>query len=211
VEDLREEAIEQLHHRYPKKISEWDETCRTDDDSETSNTVLVSYSVDDDLAIANVARTMDLPDIHLAALYGCCLLPFDVLVNGRTLEDGTSERLSPSDLISCLQGKENLFFAARAHIRWHLFAPETAPAACRTPEPCAEKTSLMLKRYRTADPSRPNRMYDPLRPEDDEIERQCADLGICHDCIKFYLARHATMRQEIRSNLDKYICAFRKS
>lgn len=117
VEDLREEAIQQLHHRYPKNIAEWDETCRTDSDSDSSNTILVSYSVDDDVAIANVARTMDLPDIHLAALYGCCLLPFDVLVNGRTLEDGSSERLCSSDLIACLQGKENLFFAARAHMR----------------------------------------------------------------------------------------------
>ena len=149
---------------------------------------------------------MDLPDIQLAALYGCCSLPFDTLVNGRTLEDGTSERLSPSDLIACLQGKENLLVNARAHIRMNLFAPETPPENCRTPESCSEKTGVMLTRYRTAE-ARPHRMYDPLRPEDDDIERQCADLEMCHDCIKFYIARHASLRQEVRSNLNKYICA----
>ncbi|KAI0690212.1 hypothetical protein BC835DRAFT_1212775, partial [Cytidiella melzeri] len=108
VEELREEAIQQLHRRYPKKISGWDETCRTDSDPSTPSTILVSYSIDEDLVIANITRAMDLPDFHLAALYGCCSLPFDTLVNGRTLEDGTCEQLCSSDLIACLQGKENL-------------------------------------------------------------------------------------------------------
>ncbi|KAI0085849.1 hypothetical protein BDY19DRAFT_964688 [Irpex rosettiformis] len=206
IEELREEAIQQLHRRYPKKIVGWDETCRTDNDPNTASTILVSYPIDEDIIIANVARAMDLPDIHLAALYGCCSLPFDTLVNGRTLDDGSIERLSPSDLICCLQGKENLLVTARSNLRMNLFAPESAPENCHTPESCIEKTAIMLTRYRTAE-ARPSRMYDPLRPEDVEIERQCADIGLCHDCVKFYIARHASLRQEIRSNLDKYICS----
>lgn len=210
VEELREEAIQQLHRRYPKKIGGWDETCRTDSDSSGASTILVSYSIDEDLIIANVARAMDLPDIHLAALYGCCSLPFDTLVNGRTLDDGTVERLSPTDLIACLQGKENLLVTARANIRMNLFAPEAPPVNCRTPDACADKTAVLLAKYRTAE-ARPYRLYDPLRPEDEEIERQCADIGLCHDCVKFYIARHASLRQEVRSNLDKYICSPLKS
>ena len=210
IEELREEAIQQLHRRYPKKIAGWDETCRTDNESSVASTILVSYPIDEDLVIANVASAMDLPDIHLAALHGCCSLPFDTLVNGRTLDDGTVERLSPADLVACLQGKENLLVAARANLRMNLFAPETPPGDCRTPDSCGEKTKEMLSRYRTAE-ERPRRMYDPLRPEDDEIERQCADIGLCHDCVKFYIARHASLRQDIRSNLDKYICATPKS
>lgn len=207
IEELREEAVQQLERRYPKKISGWDETCRTDAEYPGGqSTILVSYSIEEDLLIANVARAMDLPDIHLAALYGCCSLPFDTLVNGRTLEDGTTERLCSEDLIACLQGKENLLVTARANIRLNLFAPESPPPNCRTPGLCAEKTAVLLARFRTAE-ARPTRMYDPLRPDDHEIERQCSDQGLCHDCIKFYLARHATLRQEVRSNLASYICA----
>lgn len=206
VDELREEAIHQLKARYPQKIADWDYTCRTD--SDTSSTIVVSYPIEEDLIIANVARAMDLPEIHLAALYGCCSLPFDVLVKGRTLEDGTVEQLCQDDLIACLQGKENLLIVARTDLRLELFAAEARPETCRFPVECMEKAAELLTRYRTMEP-RPRRLYDPLRPDDEEIERHCTDAGLCHECIKFYVARHAKLRQDIRDNLAKYICPIR--
>ncbi|KAI0342980.1 hypothetical protein BDW22DRAFT_1356532 [Trametopsis cervina] len=203
MDDLREEAIQHLHRRYPKKIVDWDETC-TDSDPSTPSTILVTYPIEEDLSIANVARAMDLPDdIRLAALYGCCSLPFETLVGGRTLEDGTRERLCEEDLLACLHGKEKLLAVVRPEIRSKLFAPDSPPDNCRTPGPCKGKTTKMLDRYCTTE-VRQHRLYDPLHP-DDEIEKQCSELGLCHNCIKFYIRRHATLRQEIRSNLGKYI------
>lgn len=202
VEELRDEAIHQLNARYPRKIADWDYTCRTD--SDTSSTIVVSYPIEEDLVIANVARTMNLPDIHLAALYGCCSLPFDVLVRGRVADDGAVERLCEDDLVACLQGKENLLVCARADVRMNLFAPDARPDACRYPVECAEKAAELLVRYRTAE-ARPRRLYDPLRPDDDEIERHCVEIGLCHECAKFYLTRHAQLRQEVRNNLATYI------
>ncbi|EKM50260.1 uncharacterized protein PHACADRAFT_264877 [Phanerochaete carnosa HHB-10118-sp] len=203
VEELRDEAIHQLNARYPRKIADWDYTCRTD--SDTSSTIVVSYPIEEDLVIANVARTMNLPDIHLAALYGCCSLPPDVLVRGRAVDDGTLERLCEDDLVACLQGKENLLVCARADVRLNLFAPDERPEACRYPVECADKTAELLTRYRTAEP-RPRRLYDPLRPDDEEIERHCVEAGLCHECVKFFIARHAQLRQNVRNNLTSYIC-----
>lgn len=206
VDELRDEAIHQLNARYPRKIGDWDYTCRTD--SDTSSTVVVSYPIEEDLVIANVARAMDLPDIHLAALYGCCSLPFDVLVRGRTLEDGTVEQLCQDDLFRCLQGKENLLVVARSELRMNLFELDTITETCRQPNVCAEKIARLRAKYRTAE-ERPRRLYDPLRPDDEEIERHCTDEGLCHECIKYYILRHGGLRQEIRTNLSKYICADR--
>lgn len=212
VEELREEAVHQLHARYPRKIGDWDYTCRTDAD--TAATVVVSYPIEEDVAIANVARTHGLPDIHLAALYGCCSLSPDVLVRGgRPAADAEAaspdaapaERLCEDDLIACLQGKENLLVCARADVRMGLFAAEERPEACQHPVECGEHTERLLARYRTAE-ARPRRLYDPLRPDDDEIERHCVEAGLCHECIKFFLARHAQLRQKVRDNLASYIC-----
>lgn len=208
MEELREEAVHQLNARYPKKIGDWDYTCRSDGD--TSSTVVVSYPIEEDLIIANVARMMDLPDIHLAALYGCCSLPFDVLVKGRPLEDGTYEQLCQDDLIACLQGKENLLVAARSDLRMNLFLLEFRPDTCMYPEECFKKAQRLLQEYPTAE-SRPRKMYDPLRPDDEEIERRCTEIGLCHECIKYYIARHASLRQDIRNNLSSYICPVKAS
>jgi hypothetical protein len=206
VEELRDEAVHQLHARYPRKIADWDYTCRTDGD--TASTIVVSYPIEEDLVIANVARALDLPDIHLAALYGCCSLAPDVLVRGRVLEDGsTVERLCADDLVACVQGRENLLVAARTDVRMKLFAPDGARAeACRTPGECGEKAAALCARYCAMEP-RPRRLYDPLRPDDEEIERDCADVGLCHDCVKYFLGRHAKLRQDVRDNLGTYICA----
>lgn len=207
VDELRDEAIHQLNARYPRKIADWDYTCRTD--SDTASTIVVSYPIEEDLLIANVARAMDLPEIHLAALYGCCSLPFDVLVKGRTLEDGSVEQLCQEDLISCLQGKENLLLVARADLRMNLFELDNAPELCRQQAgECTEKIARLRTRYRMAE-ERPRRLYDPLRPDDEDIERHCTEEGLCHECIKYYISRHASLRQEVRNNLSKYISAER--
>ncbi|GJE90384.1 hypothetical protein PsYK624_065150 [Phanerochaete sordida] len=205
VEELREEAVHQLNARYPRKIADWDYTCRTD--SDTAATVVVSYPIEEDVVIANAARTMGLPDIHLAALYGCCSLSPEVLVRGRAAGDDAgapAERLCEDDLVACLQGKENLLVVARADVRMKLFAAEEHPEGCRTAEACAGRTEKLLAQYCTAE-ARPRRLYDPLRPDDEEIERHCAEAGLCHECVKFFLARHAQLRQNVRNNLATYI------
>lgn len=60
------------------------------------------------ITIVNLARAFDLPELLPVALYRCCQVQTDTLIHGVALEDGTRERLSPEDLVCCLDGKEKI-------------------------------------------------------------------------------------------------------
>ncbi|TBU27555.1 hypothetical protein BD311DRAFT_665122, partial [Dichomitus squalens] len=56
----------------------------------------------------NLFRILDKPEMLATAVYACCRLSPDNLVNGFERADGTSETLSPADLVLCLKAQRGL-------------------------------------------------------------------------------------------------------
>ncbi|KAH8103339.1 hypothetical protein BXZ70DRAFT_720838 [Cristinia sonorae] len=62
------------------------------------------------IAIANMARLLDMPLIHQRALYQCCQLSADLLVNGDVYSTFVDEqdKLCSQDLQACVEGRTKL-------------------------------------------------------------------------------------------------------
>lgn len=63
------------------------------------------------IAIVNLARAFDLPELLPVALYYCCQLSDNILVHGVTHRNGTKDQLSPEDLVRCLGGRKTFLYS----------------------------------------------------------------------------------------------------
>lgn len=95
--DLYDEAIYQLERAYPPKIQAMDEI-------ERSQCVRVHERTDDLFRFANLVESLfEMEELHSRLLYQCCLKPLTDIVHGVESLDGTTVRLSPTNLDRCLE------------------------------------------------------------------------------------------------------------
>lgn len=91
AEDLLKESVQHLQALYPTSFIEWEKTRRP-------------YSSRAITAV-NLAHLTNTPSILPTALYACCQLPDDNLLEGAVHSDGTTDTLNRSDLVKCLKAK----------------------------------------------------------------------------------------------------------
>lgn len=80
----------------------WDGVCEKNGSKE------MYFTVDDAITAVNLARLTNTPLILPTALYFCCQLSTETLLQGIQRSDGTTERLSEEDLKCCLDARPKL-------------------------------------------------------------------------------------------------------
>ncbi|KAH9932342.1 uncharacterized protein B0H18DRAFT_952447 [Fomitopsis serialis] len=91
AEDLLKESTQQLQALYPTSFMEWEKIRRP----HSSRAITA----------VNLAHLTSTPSILPTALYACCQLPDDTLLEGAVHSDGTADTLSRSDLVKCMKAK----------------------------------------------------------------------------------------------------------
>lgn len=98
---IADEAIERLKRAYPVTVTEY----------KLRNIVVeIQDYLGGGMGIVavNLARSYGLNEILPFALYTCCQLSMEQLVNGIVFPNGNVERLPRGDIVRCLKGREML-------------------------------------------------------------------------------------------------------
>ncbi|TFY58623.1 hypothetical protein EVJ58_g6302 [Rhodofomes roseus] len=95
---------------------------------------LMTYKRRDAIAAVNIGRLTGIASILPVALYMCCQLETEIIVNGFKRRDGRREQLAPKDIMRCLNARktlvhDNVVSATR------IFAPVTS-GGCTSPKTC---------------------------------------------------------------------------
>ncbi|KAH9925145.1 uncharacterized protein B0H18DRAFT_933897 [Fomitopsis serialis] len=95
IQDLLEDSLEELKRYFPESFDAWDCRLKCNDPA-------------DAIVAVNLARLTNTESILPAALYSCCQLDGDDILEGRVRGDGVIETLSSEDLARCFDGKAKL-------------------------------------------------------------------------------------------------------
>ncbi|KAH9833977.1 uncharacterized protein C8Q71DRAFT_725214 [Rhodofomes roseus] len=95
---------------------------------------LMTHKRRDAIAAVNIGRLTGIASILPVALYMCCQLETEIIVNGFKRRDGRREQLAPKDIMRCLNARktlvhDNVVSATR------IFAPVTS-GGCTSPKTC---------------------------------------------------------------------------
>ncbi|KAJ3553585.1 hypothetical protein NM688_g3530 [Phlebia brevispora] len=186
------EGIRRLGLMFPRELSVWEEGLG------------FSFSEGETItSVANVTRTLEMPHIHVAALYLCCSEPISVLLSGIDGEDGI-DGLSMEDLRRCLHGREGL---PSAWFQLHAKVFSVSPSVgrqCATTVRCLK--ALEATRCAATEHAikhiEPELAYDPLGAASwEKLWPEVEKKGMCLLCRQFYRARLSDVRQEFLDTL----------
>lgn len=108
VDHVRGEVLSRLERCFPTKLESWTPNLRM-----ATKYPPLTIEPQDSIAVVNLARTYDLPQLLPAALYMCCQLKPNQLVNGiYYAKTGHTEHLSKGDLTLILEGQVKLSTAS---------------------------------------------------------------------------------------------------
>ena len=95
IQDLLQDCLKELERYFPTNLNSWNSRLQCDPRSSAIEAV-------------NLARLTGTSSILPAALYSCCQLDGQELLQGRARADGVVENLSAEDLARCIDGKVKL-------------------------------------------------------------------------------------------------------
>ncbi|OBZ75778.1 hypothetical protein A0H81_04996 [Grifola frondosa] len=100
------------------------------------------------IMLANVAHSIsELADLRPRALYLCCQLEFEEILDGALRPDGRRECLSASDIKRCIVGRERLAHANCAAVGAVLAAADLV-CSCQRPGVCGFRVAaIALERH----------------------------------------------------------------
>jgi len=200
VNSLLLEGIQRLKERFPDDILHWDK--QYEDDG------IKMGSPQDCISQANVARLLDEPILHYRALYDCCQLSSNQMVNGIVNEDGIRETLCSEDIRACVDARTNL---AKENIVLLLGRFSTCPESAHKVEN-SRTTRCKAARLKLVEKSSLDARlvsYNPLEP-DMEIYGTLP-YKLCEPCARFCTSTHNTMRQSIINKLGDILGLTSKS
>lgn len=193
IDDLRDLGIDHLKRIFPTDIAGWDAVCRGTFSS------CMSFSREDYIGIATLAREIDLPLVRTHALYKCCLLSNSVLVNGHERPDGSMEKLSPEDLQLVLAARHRLTISDVKLVD-SMFG--TLPPPCATQIVCVGAVLQLQAELRSNIDDWLS--FNPLNPWEDTVARDCATKKICPACTLHLQTKFTAQRQHVLDNLTNY-------
>ncbi|KAH9922090.1 uncharacterized protein B0H18DRAFT_879687 [Fomitopsis serialis] len=122
MEHLRDDALERMKSCFSDDLHVWAKA------EASEGSALMTYDYTDAIAAVNIARLTETQSMLPYALYTCCQLDTEVILNGVPQKNGTTERLTQEDILRCLNARstlvhDNIIFA------YLLFTP-TLPLAC---------------------------------------------------------------------------------
>ena len=149
----------------------------------------------DAIAMVNIGRLRRNRHVYLTALYLCAQLKTESLLAGCRGADGHVEHLCPSDLVSCLDSRENLR-CIDFNVKLVLMFHDVRPSCC--------KLDLQALRNTLFDTMNLPTSHDPLTDQG-WAKDQCQALGLCVACMHHYDTSFKQVRQAILSDLGEYL------
>ena len=102
IQPIVNEGIRRITSCFSDKLDVWDAA------SQNMGSPLMSYASLDAIAVVNIARLTGIHSMLPVALYLCCQLEIDTILNGVLRADGTRARLAPDDMALCLEQRASL-------------------------------------------------------------------------------------------------------
>lgn len=102
IQPVLNEGIRRMSSCFSDKLDVWDAA------NKSMGSALMSYASTDAIAVVNIARLTGVDSMLPVALYLCCQLDIDTILNGVPRADGSRVRLSPDDVVLCLERRGSL-------------------------------------------------------------------------------------------------------
>lgn len=191
IQDVLDASLAELQLYFPKDFAPWD-TSTACSDIEAISAV-------------QLARLTSTPSVLPSALYVCCLLPVNELLQGNVRDDGVVDTLSTEDLSRCIQGKARLC-TRMVQITHDLFAPANNPNCTSLKTGCDAVIAAISQREVHALKQGDGAVLERWT---DIIDRHCENrhpkpqLPLCRSCIDFLKARQNGIRAQVWSELPK--------
>lgn len=99
MEHLRDDALERMKSRFSDDLDVWSKA------NVGLGSASMLYDDTDAIAAVSIARLTDTYSMLPSALYMCCQLDTEEILNGVTRENGTTERLTQEDVLRCLNAR----------------------------------------------------------------------------------------------------------
>lgn len=198
IPEMYGDGVRFLEAIFPPNIADWD---RSRDTEEKHWEMGIEFEWIETVDLASVTRTLQNPRLHAAVLYQCCSLPIADLLPTLNDDDATSS-LSAEDLQTCLKMREKMpGLWLDLHCKIFDPLPETCKSGCKS-QVINMFPSLLQDATKNIKPSF---AYDPLYPTIwNELFTE-ADSVLCPQCVTFCRERHTRARQDILTDLLKWI------
>lgn len=194
VEDVQREVIHKFQSYYVDDIEDWDSSYYP---NPPPDGYVPFRAAEDCIAMANIARLLDIHIAHRHVMYDCCQLSVDTLMRGVMPEGSqTYDRLSEDDLLSCLKGQQTLMKESFA-LWGSLLDPYIE---CGNDECVANQ--VVLRRVFERDQTR-CLSTDPLYSEDQHIADKNAENPLCEQCFGTVKIRYKEKRGDILLRLKE--------
>ena len=102
IQPVLNEGIRRMSSCFSDKLDVWDAA------NKSMGSALMSYASTDAIAVVNTARLTGVDSMLPVALYLCCQLDIDTILNGVPRADGSRVRLNPDDVALCLERRGSL-------------------------------------------------------------------------------------------------------
>ena len=149
------------------------------------------------IGVLNLARVIGSPSLLCGAIFACCRLSLDDLVNGYIRDDRGKETLSLEDLVRVRMTRDRLVGACIISATF-VYASKGV-STCRR-RGCRDALDRIrhttVRTLRAVTPSQPMRF-----PMLQRSARETADVGLCDTCVNMLETREREAREELWSLL----------
>lgn len=201
VEFLKQAALVRLKKVFPTSLkdfrnlfTEWDDFFTAPSGPPPPGNTAVKLSPQDAIAAVKLSQMFDIPQILPAALYICAQLRPQALVHGYKDEEGNSWKLSPPELLRCLEGQAKLRGVMPQLTRFILIGNPSTNCPCKA-ECMQQLSTTRLQFLKPGIISRGNILLGPKWIE---------NLDICKPCKDSFLAYYCTTRERIWNHFPNY-------
>ncbi|KAH9829568.1 uncharacterized protein C8Q71DRAFT_789897 [Rhodofomes roseus] len=196
IQDLLDDFLEELKSYFPDNFDAWENRLSCDQAA-------------DAITVVNIARLTDTPSILPAALYSCCLLDGEELLQGRVC-DGVTESLSSEDLARCIDGKAKLC-TRQMRACFEIFPRFFKNTHCKMSDKQCTKTVAHIHVEQMVDDLRCGDA-DIFDPWDQFIEaydpekKPDTDWKLCSSCVSALCKKEKSVRKRMWSELPQLLC-----
>lgn len=175
VDHIRDDAIYRLQLCFPSHLEHFDSSLHV----KSEQPPISDITGKDAICVVNLARKFHLDALLPAALYTCCQLGNAYLVNGVSYPNDITEKLSPDDLLLCLDTRDTLLEENTTNTAF-ICSPVASPS-CIHSNVCLRGLRSLI---RVAQKEEIFARDDPLKDLSPFIRRHAPEVGVCEPCIE---------------------------
>ncbi|KAH9922083.1 uncharacterized protein B0H18DRAFT_1019051 [Fomitopsis serialis] len=123
IDHIRNAYLSRMRSCFPTSLETWDAVNRD------LGSPVMEFCRKDAITAVNVARLTETDSMLPSALLTCCLMETECILNGVRRIDGTLDRLSPANIIMCLDARQTLLHKAFS-TRMEILLPLAASPQC---------------------------------------------------------------------------------